>query len=196
MDFLKRHWSTLVLIGAIAAYLGLSMGSDRCPLCVVSNLVSGENENVPVARKDAEVLGQQESSSWRVDSIDGKELSSETCKGKVTLIVYWATWCAPCREEIPTLIALRSEFPKDELEIIGVSLDQASKSIENFITSNRINYDIARNNDSLDQAFGPIRYIPTTLVLDRQGIVQQRYTGLVAPHVLRGRVEGLLKDKA
>lgn len=196
MEFLKRHWSTLVLIGAIAAYLGLSMGSDRCPLCVVSNLVTGENDNVPLAHNDAQVLGEQESSSWQVTSIDGQELSSEACKGKVTVLVYWATWCAPCREEIPTLIALRNEYSEEELAIIGVSLDQASKSIESFVTSNRINYDIVRNNDSLEQSFGPIRYIPTTLILDPQGIVQQRYTGLVAPHVLRGRVEELMKAKS
>ncbi len=194
MNFLKRHWSTLVLIVAVAAYLGLSMGTNQCPLCVVSNLVT--DDGVRSTGESAQIMGEQDSSVWQVDCLDGKTLSSESSKGKVTVIVYWATWCAPCREEIPTLVALREEFSPDELTIVGVSLDQSSTSIDKFVTSNRINYDIARNNDSLEQAFGPIRYIPTTLVLDRNGKVQQRYTGLVASHVIRGKVETLLEQDA
>ncbi len=196
MDFLKRNWSTLLLIGAIAVYLGLSMGTDRCPMCVVADLVMGGNEDSSAPQKNAQVMGELEAATWHVTSIGGQDINSDSCKGKVTLIVYWATWCAPCREEIPTLIALRNDFSKQEVDIIGVSLDQASKSIEPFVTANKINYDIARNNGSLDEAFGPIRYIPTIVVLDQEGKVHQRYTGLVGPNVIRGQVELLLDKNA
>ena len=195
MEFLKRNWSTLLLIGTIAAYLGLSMGTDRCPLCVVTDFAAGEISDSTAPRKNARVVGELEPMTWQAKTIGGLEINSESCKGKVTLIVYWATWCAPCREEIPTLIALRNDFSKDEIEIIGVSVDEAYKSIEHFVTTNKINYDIVKNNESLDQAFGPIRYIPTIVILDQGGKVHQRHTGVVGPNILRGQVHLLLEKK-
>ena len=195
MEFLKRNWSTLLLIGTIAAYLGLSMGTDRCPLCVVTDFATGGTSGSTAPRKNAQVVGELEPVTWQAKTIGGLEINSDSCKGKVTLVVYWATWCAPCREEIPTLIALRNDFSKDEIEIIGVSVDEAYMSIEHFVTTNRINYDIAKNNESLDQAFGPIRYIPTIVILDQGGKVHQRHTGVVGPNILRGQVQLLLEKK-
>ena len=196
MEFLERNWSTLLLIGAIAAYLGLSMGTDRCPLCVVTDFATGGTSDSTAPRNNAQVVGELEPVTWQAKTIDGLKINSDSCKGKVTLVVYWATWCAPCREEIPTLVALRNDFSKDEIEIIGVSVDEAYKSIEHFVTTNKINYDIARNNESLDQAFGPIRYIPTIVILDQEGKVHQRHTGVVGPNVIRGQVQLLLEKKA
>lgn len=190
MDFFKRNWSTLILIGALAAYLGFSMGTDKCPVCVVSDLVFGGSQSQSDSR--AKVVGNQIATEWQAVSITGEDISSESSRGKVALIVYWATWCAPCLEEIPALIALRDEFGRQDVDIIGVSLDQASKDIDTFVSDREINYEIVRNTDSLDKAFGPIRYIPTIVVLDRNGKVQQRYTGLVGKNVLQDQIETLL----
>ena len=190
MDFFKRNWSTLILIGALAAYLGFSMGTDKCPVCVVSDLVFGGSQSQSDSR--AKVVGNQIATEWQAVSITGEYISSESSRGKVALIVYWATWCAPCLEEIPALIALRDEFGRQDVDIIGVSLDQASKDIDTFVSDREINYEIVRNTDSLDKAFGPIRYIPTIVVLDRNGKVQQRYTGLVGKNVLQDQIETLL----
>ena len=190
MDFFKRNWSTLILIGALAAYLGFSMGTDKCPVCVVSNMVFGGSQSN--SDKQAQVLGDQNSAEWRAVSIEGQNIGSESSKGKVALIVYWATWCAPCLEEIPSLIELRNEFGRQDLDIIGVSLDRPSKNIDLFASSRNINYEIVRNTESLDRAFGPVRYIPTIVVLDRDGKVQKRYTGLVGKNVLRHQIETLL----
>ena len=190
MDFFKRNWSTLILIGALAAYLGFSMGTDKCPVCVVSNMVFGGSQSN--SDKQAQVLGDQNSAEWRAVSIEGQNIGSESSKGKVALIAYWATWCAPCLEEIPSLIELRNEFGRQDLDIIGVSLDQPSKKIDSFVSSRDINYEIVRNTESLDRAFGPVRYIPTIVVLDRDGQVQKRYTGLVGKNVLRHQIETLL----
>ncbi len=194
MDFLKRNWSTLILIGAIATYLGISMGTDNCPMCVVSDAVLGTSLTQENGSRNAAIVGEEKSPDWSVTTISGREISAEAAKGKVSIIVYWATWCAPCREEVPALIALRNEFSAEQLEIIGVSLDDASKSIDSFVTSHKINYEIARNNESLEQAFGPVRYIPTLVVVDPDGKVQQRYTGLVGHDVIRGQVEMLLEN--
>ena len=106
MEFLKRNWSTLILIGAIAAYLGISMGTDECPMCVVSDAVLGTSLTSKSRSQSAEIVGEEKPPEWAVTTISGREISSEAARGKVSIIVYWATWCAPCREEIPALIAL------------------------------------------------------------------------------------------
>jgi len=192
MEFLKRQWSTLILIGALAAYLGFSMGTDKCPVCLVSNVIFDGLQND--SGEQALVVGDHASPDWQAVSIDGERIGSDTCKGKVALIVYWATWCAPCLEEIPALIALRNEFAHDEVEIVGVSLDQPAKNIKSFAREWDINYTIVRDNESLDQAFGPVRYIPTLVVLDRDGETRQRYTGLVGESVVREQIEALLSE--
>jgi len=192
MEFLKRQWSTLILIGALAAYLGFSMGTDKCPVCLVSNVIFDGLQND--SGEQALVVGDHASPDWQAVSIDGERIGSDTCKGKVALIVYWATWCAPCLEEIPALIALRNEFAHDEVEIVGVSLDQPAKNIKSFAREWDINYTIVRDNESLDQAFGPVRYIPTLVFLDRDGETRQRYTGLVGESVVREQIEALLSE--
>ena len=141
-----------------------------------------------------EVVGNQASAQWQAVSIEGQEITSENCKGKVSLIVYWATWCAPCLEEIPSLIALRNEFTEQEVDIIGVNLDEPSKNIDPFVNARNINYEIVRNNESLDRAFGPVRFIPTIVVLDQDGKIQQRYTGLVGKNVIQDQIETLLAE--
>ena len=192
MNFIKRHWSTLILITAIAAYVGISMGSSQCPMCIASNWLLGNGEETGRSGHTASIIGETEAPTWHVATLEGETLSSINAKGKVCVLVYWASWCAPCREEIPSLIALRKEFPNHDLVIIGVSLDENSKSIDSFVESYGINYSIARNNDSLDEAFGHVRYIPTIVVLGKEGKVQQRYTGLVGHEVIRSQIETLL----
>lgn len=194
MDFIKRHWSTLILITAIAAYIGISMGSNQCPMCIASNWILGNEEETGRSGNSASIIGETEAPTWQVATLEGEELSSINAVGKVCVLVYWASWCAPCREEIPSLIALRKEFPNGDLVIIGISLDENSKSIDSFVESYGINYSIARNNDSLDEAFGHVRYIPTMVVLGKEGKVQQRYTGLVGHEVIRNQIETLLAE--
>ena len=195
MDFIKRHWSTLILIAVIAAYLGMSMGSNQCPMCVASSWVFGSEQDTGRSASDIIVIGEEEAPSWELRTLEGEALNSRSSRGKVSVLVYWASWCAPCREEIPSLIALRNEFPDSDLEIIGVSLDENRHSIETFVKAHGINYTIARNNESLNKAFGPVRYIPTIVILDREGNVQQRYTGLVGHDVIRNQIKTLLAEK-
>lgn len=165
-------------------------------MCIASNWISSTEETTGQSTNDPAIIGGQETPTWQIHTLENEALNSSNSKGKVSVLVYWASWCAPCREEVPSLIALREEFPKSDLQIIGVSLDESPKSIETFVKAHRINYTIARNNESLDQAFGPVRYIPTIVILDQKGKVQQRYTGLVGHEVLRGQIETLLGGKA
>lgn len=192
MDFLKRHWSTLLLIVIVAFWGGIRMGTDRCPSCVVSNItkkIVGADKPAEVPKKAVE---KPRVSDWRTVDTKGIPISHEDLHGKVGVFVYWATWCNGCRVEIPDLIALRKEFPESQVEVVGLSVDEAHKDLEAFAREHGINYRLARVTDSISQAFGEVDAIPTLFILDQQGRIQFRHTGLVRNEAISERVRSLL----
>ncbi len=197
MEFLKNHWATLTLVGIIAVYFGVSMGTNGCPMCVAGNAVAKvfghDSDSVSTSGK---VVTETQAADWSATRLDGTEMRSEDLKGKVAVVVYWATWCSPCIKEIPTLVALRNEFDKERVEILGVSVDSPGKDLEPFISSKGINYEIARQSESMEKAFGQVRYLPTMFILDKKGKVHYQHTGLVSHDVIQDQIQSLLTQNA
>lgn len=111
----------------------------------------------------------------------GNEVKLSDYKGKVVLLNFWATWCAPCRAEIPAFLRLREQYQDRGLEVIGVSLDEeASDVVSDFATQLHINYPILIGTPEAVKAYGPIDQIPTTFIVDRQGRVHSRHLGMMS----------------
>lgn len=185
MEFLKKNWGTSVLLAIVIGYIAVTIGSNNCAMCVVGEMFSGSDST----KQNAEVVP-----AWHATDIDGKKLSSADTQGKVSIIVYWATWCAPCRKEFPILTDLRNEFDADQLEIVGVSVDMPGKDLKPFVNEHALNYTIALNNDSLEEAFGPVKYIPTLFILDAKGAIRHRHTGNVGKEVLQAQIRNLINS--
>jgi len=114
-------------------------------------------------------------------TLDGRTLNSSNWKGKVTLVNFWATWCPPCREEIPDLIKLQDKY-KDHLQIIGVSSDEGSPAdVAKFAAEHRMNYPIVMETPELAKAFPGIFALPTTFVIDQDAMIVQKHVGLLNP---------------
>ncbi len=117
--------------------------------------------------------------------LDGKPISSADWRGKVTLVNFWATWCPPCRAEIPELIKLQDKY-RDQLQIVGISEDDAPPEVVRaFVTANRMNYPVAMTTPEVEKAFPGVAALPTTYVIDKHGNVVQRHVGMLPP----GRTE-------
>ena len=110
--------------------------------------------------------------------ISGAVVSKVNWTGKVVLVNFWATWCPPCREEVPELISLQRQF-KDQLQIVGISEDDDTPAnVSRFAKQWRINYPIVMATPEVIAAYGGVPALPTTFVIDTQGRVVGKHAGL------------------
>jgi thiol-disulfide isomerase/thioredoxin len=111
--------------------------------------------------------------------VDGKSISAESLRGKVVLVNFWATWCPPCRAEIPDLVALQARYG-DRLQVIGVSQDEGPiDGVRRFAAEQHMNYPIVMTTPEIEKAFPGISALPTSFVIDRDHRIVQKHVGML-----------------
>src|SRR6516164_7807702 len=117
--------------------------------------------------------------AFALHTIDNREVSLASLRGKVTIVNFWATWCPPCRAEIPDLIALQQKY-REQLQIVGVSKDEGGPEIvRKFVADHEINYPVAMSSPEFDRLFPGVAALPTSFVIDRDGNVVQKHVGML-----------------
>jgi thiol-disulfide isomerase/thioredoxin len=112
-------------------------------------------------------------------TIDGTTISSSDWRGKVTIVNFWATWCGPCRAEIPDLVSLQKKYAR-HLQIVGISQDEVPPDVvKRFALEHRMNYPVVMSTPEVERAFPGIYALPTSYVLDREGRIVQKHVGLL-----------------
>ena len=160
------------VIASAAMWLGATGCSSR-PDQLTEEVPNGEKVTLRFFRNPAAVPAVS------MRDLDGRALSSADWRGKVVIVNFWATWCPPCRAEIPDLVALQNKY-RDRLLIIGVSQDEGSvESVKQFVAAHQMNYPVVMMTPEIDQAFPGIRALPTSFILDRESRVVQRHVGLL-----------------
>jgi cytochrome c biogenesis protein CcmG/thiol:disulfide interchange protein DsbE len=121
--------------------------------------------------------------------------------GKIVLVDFWATWCAPCREGIPDLVSLKNEFMDKDFEIVGISVDALTRGgataadVSPFMKAFNINYPIVRADGNAINSFGGIQSIPTSFLLNKSGKVIAKYESLVSKEIYVKEINKLLTQK-
>jgi thiol-disulfide isomerase/thioredoxin len=138
--------------------------------------------------------------AWKLRDVNGALVSSEQFKGKVVVVDFWATWCGPCRSEIPGYVALQKKYAKDGLVIVGMATnDEGPETVRKFIEAHGINYQIVIGEESVAAAFGGfegIQGIPTTFIVNRAGQIVDRKVGAMEASEYERLVLGVLKPAA
>jgi thiol-disulfide isomerase/thioredoxin len=127
----------------------------------------------------------------KLTTLDGKPLTLASLHGKVIFLNFWATWCGPCRAEIPDLIALQDRY-KDRLQVIGLNVDDEEADIKQYADEMHINYPVAMTSNDIRIQYGGIPALPTSFVLDTEGRVVQKHVGLWNPAVYETEIRALL----
>jgi len=136
--------------------------------------------------------------SFTLLDLKGEKVNFADFRGKVILLDFWATWCPPCREEIPYFNDLYSEYKKDGLEVIGISLDRGNPDgVQKLLDKMGVKYVNLMGNDEIVEIFsnipgmGPIQGIPITFLIDRKGQICQRFVGLTHKRVFESAIKPL-----
>ena len=165
------------------------------PLCLLSLATFGlllpllASPQLPVIRF---VRDPDPAPEFQLKDLAGKDLSLASVKGKVILLNFWATWCGPCRAEIPSLIELQNHY-KDRLQIIGLVVDDDDPdAVKQVVDSEGINYPVAIANNQIRFAYGGIPALPTLFVINPEGRVVQKHVGLYNPVIYETEVRALL----
>ena len=126
-----------------------------------------------------------------MEALDGRSMSTGDWRGKVALVNFWATWCGPCREEIPQLIELQRRYP-DQLQVIGVSTDEGDPAdVAAFAERMGVNYPIVMATDALYREFPGVFALPTSFIVDPGGSIVQTHVGLISPNIFEQEVRHL-----
>lgn len=125
--------------------------------------------------------------------MDGKQLSLSSYRGKVVLLDFWATWCVPCREEIPHFAELQQKYGDRGLQIIGVSMDDSSDPVGLFYQQFHMTYPVVMGNARIGELYGGVLGLPIAFLIDRDGHIHAKHIGATDASIFEKEIGGLLK---
>lgn len=140
---------------------------------------------------------KQKAPNFALKDAQGKTVELAKLKGKVVLVNFWATWCGPCRKEMPDFVEVYKQQKTKGFEIIGVSLDEEGwEVVRPFLTKYNINFPVVVGDGKLAKAYGGIEFLPTSFLIDRNGFIVDKHVGLLSKEKLEHKIAPLLQEKA
>lgn len=134
---------------------------------------------------------------FELKDLNGKTVHLSDYRGKAVVLNFWATWCPPCKVEMPWFVDLQERYGSQGLVILGVALDDASKEqIAKFASDMKLNYPVLIGEDKVAQAYGGVEMLPTTFYIDRNGKVTERVFGLLDRKEIEENAVKVLESKA
>jgi cytochrome c biogenesis protein CcmG, thiol:disulfide interchange protein DsbE len=157
-------------------------------LCLLGLYVAGRRS----AQKPKPTASGNLAPDFTLTDLDGHKLTLSDYRGKVVLLDFWATWCGPCRTEIPHFVEMQNKYGPQGFQVIGISMDDDAKPVHGFAQQYKLNYPIAVGDDKLADRFGGVMGLPVNFIIDRQGRIHAKYLGATDVSVFDSDVNDLL----
>lgn len=129
---------------------------------------------------------------FTLPQLDGQPLQLSSYRGKVVLLDFWATWCVPCRAEIPHFVELQQKYGDRGLQIIGVSMDDSADPVGPFYQQFHMNYPVVMGTAKTGEAYGGVLGLPIAILIDRNGLIRLKKIGAADMAVLEREISQLL----
>ena len=180
---MKRNPYILAVLGAVVALM-LWAGIH----------VARENGGRPVMYS---ALQGQAAPDFDLQTLDGKNTKLSDFRGKAVLLNFWATWCGPCKIEMPWFVELQKQYGPQGLQIVGVAMDDSStEDIAKFVKEMDVNYPILLGKESVGQSYGGVGVLPTTFFINRDGKFVAREFGLQSRSVFVDHIKQALSGQS
>ncbi len=163
----------------------------RLAFIVIALALTGAAALPSAARQEPSLVGKP-APAFSLRDLSGKPLKLADFRGKVVLVDFWATWCVPCRVEIPHFIALQKKYASQGFTLIGISMDDTAEPVPAVVKKYGINYPVAVGDAALAERFGGVLGLPVAIVIDRNGVIRERYDGVTSADTFEKVVVSLL----
>jgi len=182
-------------VSALALAL-LTLSADPWHTSDMNLSAAADGPACPASAKPAKL-------NFTLKDLQNKDVTLASYKGKVLVLDFWATWCGPCKIEIPWFVEFQNKYGKDGLQVVGVLTEDTAAKARPFVKEWKMNYTILRGNDpakeddtelreDLDTAFGPMFGLPVTFVISRDGKICSKHVGLSAKDTFEKEIKALL----
>jgi len=181
---MRMRWT---IAAASALALSLLTVSTPLPLWFEGMAQAADGAACPANSKAANL-------NFTMKDMNGKDVRLSDYKGKVILLDFWATWCGPCKVEIPWFVEFQQKYGAKGLQVIGVSVDDTIDKLKPYVAQFKMNYPVLQglNHDDVQDAYGPMWGIPVTALISRDGKICAKHTGMSSKPSFENEIKSLL----
>ena len=184
--FIPRLFRSAAVTGVVSLALLTGACNKQQPAAAAEEATSPKTGKARAAASD-----------FNLKDSNGRPVRLSDFKGKVVLLNFWATWCGPCKLEIPWFVEFEQKYKDRGLAIIGVSLDEDGwESVKPFLAEQKVNYRVVVGTEAVSTAYGGVESLPTTYLIDRDGKIAATHVGLVSKGDYEKEIVDLLDAKA
>ncbi len=131
---------------------------------------------------------------FSLPELTGGQFKLSDFRGKVVLLDFWATWCDPCREEIPHLVELQNKYRNQGLQIVGVSMDDSPEPVRDYSQRLKMNYPVVMGNSTIGELYGGVLGLPIAFVIGRDGRIHAKHIGATDISIFDNEIANLLRN--